>query len=199
MKILLVSNNLVVNDLSYNYLCSVEEKRINRPLSIEGEKVAKRLSSKINVKKVYASNYASAIDSAKYISEQNGLSIIIDENLKDSVIGDMGKNNIQMLRFMQERNFNFKYPNGESLKETKERMKSCIESIIESNEDAVVFTHRRAILAFLLDYCKKGYNLDERLVLTYNDNVIVDDLETDIDLIEIDILDNEVINIKNLC
>ena len=198
MKILLVSNNLVIENIDYNYLCPIEDKRVNRPLSIAGEKKAKELVKKINVNSIYASNYASAIGSAKYISEAKNIPIIIDKEFRDSEIGDMGKNNIQMLRFMQERNYDFKYPNGESLKETKYRMLKAINKIIDNNEDCVVFTHNRAILGLLLEYCDTGYNLDERLILSYNDKVILDDAYHDMDLIEMDFENNKVINIKRL-
>ena len=198
MKILLVSNNLVIDNISYNYLCSVEDKRVNRPLSIEGEKKAKELSKKINVNSIYSSNYASAIDSAKYLSAAKNIPIIIDKDLRDSEIGNMGKNNISMLRYMQDRNYNFKYPEGESLNDTKNRMLRIIHKIIKDGEDCVVFTHKRAILSLLLEYCETGFNLEESLILSYNDKVILDDVENDIDLIEIDFENNKVINIKNL-
>ena len=110
----------------------------------------------------------------------------------------MGKNNISMLRYMQDRNHNFKYPEGESLNDTKNRMLRIIHKIVKDGEDCVVFTHKRAILSLLLEYCETGFNLEESLILSYNDKVILDDVENDIDLIEIEFEDNKVINIKNL-
>ena len=43
MTLYLVSNNMVLENIFYETDESVEEKRINRPLSIEGEKAAVKL------------------------------------------------------------------------------------------------------------------------------------------------------------
>ena len=102
-----------------------------------------------------------------------------------------------MLRFMQERDFDFKFNNGESLNETCNRMNIAINSIIKriGNQNIVIFTHKRAILGYLLKYLDKGYNLDDRLILTYNDKVIIDDVEKDIDIIKLEILHNKIVDI----
>lgn len=198
MKILLVSNNLVIDNIIYNYDTLVEEKRINRPLSIKGEEKMQRLFSNLNFNSIYSSNYASALCSAKYISKQNNAPIIIDKDLKDAIIGEMGKNNIQMLRYMQERNFDFKYSQGESLNDTKRRMLNCLNKIIQKKTDAIVFTHKRAMLAYLLLYCEQGFNLDDRLILSYNNEIILDDSENDMDIIQLIITDNKITDIKRI-
>ena len=43
MKLYLISNNAVVNNIIYNTDVELEQKRINRPLSIQGEALAKSL------------------------------------------------------------------------------------------------------------------------------------------------------------
>ena len=48
MTLYLVSNNMVLDNIVYETDETVEEKRINRPLSIEGEKEAVRLVKKID-------------------------------------------------------------------------------------------------------------------------------------------------------
>lgn len=196
MRLYLVSNNLVLDNIIYNTDESLEEKRINRPLSIEGEKLAKRISNDINVKAIYSSNYASALSTAKYVSDKENLPIYINSNLKDAMIGELGNRNIKMLRFMQERNFDYKFNMGESLNDTKIRINNVINEILEhEQEDLAIFTHKRAIMSYLLDYTEHGFNLDERLILTYNDKVIIDDAEKDVDIVVIDFENNKVKNI----
>lgn len=197
MTLYLVSNNMVLEDLVYETDETVEEKRINRPLSIEGEKKAVKLVKKINANIIYSSNYASALATAKYYARYKNIFININSFLNDSKIGKLGNRNIKMLRFMQERDFDFKFNNGESLNETCNRMNIAINSIIKriGNQNIVIFTHKRAILGYLLKYLDKGYNLDDRLILTYNDKVIIDDAEKDIDIIKLEILHNKIVDI----
>ncbi|MFR5857155.1 MAG: histidine phosphatase family protein [Bacilli bacterium] len=197
MTLYLVSNNMVLEDLVYETDETVEEKRINRPLSIEGEKKAVKLVKKINANIIYSSNYASALATAKYYARYKNIFININSFLNDSKIGKLGNRNIKMLRFMQERDFDFKFNNGESLNETCNRMNIAINSIIKriGNQNIVIFTHKRAILGYLLKYLDKGYNLDDRLILTYNDKVIIDDVEKDIDIIKLEILHNKIVDI----
>ena len=61
-----------------------------------------------------------------------------------------------------------------------------------------MFTHKRAILCYLTKYLNSGYNLDDRLILTFNDNVIIDDLENDVDIIKLDIIKGKIKNVVTL-
>ena len=199
MNIYLISNNLVLNDITYELDIVLEEKRTSRPLSIEGEELAKRISEIISAQNIYSSNYASALATAKYIANKNNTIIKIDKRLNDSKIGVLGRHNIKMLRYMQEKNFDYKFDGGESLNDTSNRMNSIFKSIIKDvDDDVVIVTHKRAILALLLKYCEQGLNLDERLILSYNNKVILDDAENDCDIIKIEIEDKKVKNVDFL-
>ena len=197
MTLYLVSNNMVLDDLVYETDETVEEKRINRPLSIEGEKCAVKLVKKIDANVIYSSNYASALATAKYYASYKDLSININSFLNDSKIGKLGNRNIKMLRFMQERDFDFKFSNGESLNETCNRMNIAINNILKKvgNQNVVIFTHKRAIMGYLIKYLDKGFNLEDRLILTFNDKVIIDDIEKDIDIIKIEMEHNKIVDV----
>ena len=199
MNIYLISNNLVLNDITYESDIVLEEKRTSRPLSIEGEELAKRISEIISAQNIYSSNYASALATAKYIANKNNTIIKIDKRLNDSKIGVLGRHNIKMLRYMQEKNFDYKFDGGESLNDTSNRMNSIFKSIIKDvDDDVVIVTHKRAMLALLLKHCEQGLNLDERLILSYNNKVILDDTENDCDIIKIEIEDKKVKNVDFL-
>lgn len=187
MVLYLVSNNLVIDDIVYETDETLEEKRINRPLSIEGEKMAVKLVKKIKANIVYSSSYASSIASAKYFASVKKCNIVINSFLNDLRVGDLGNRNIQMLRFMQERNFDFKFNRGESLSDVNKRMNIAIDRIIKknSNKNIVIFTQKSAITGYLLDKLEKGYNLDDRLILSFNDKVIIDDANQDVNIIKI--------------
>lgn len=186
MVLYLVSNNLVIDDIVYETDETLEEKRINRPLSIEGEKMAVKLVKKIKANIVYSSSYASSIASAKYFASVKKCNIVINSFLNDLRVGDLGNRNIQMLRFMQERNFDFKFNRGESLSDVNKRMNIAIDRILKknSNKNIVIFTQKSAITGYLLDKLEKGYNLDDRLILSFNDKVIIDDANQDVNIIK---------------
>ncbi len=187
MILYLVSNNLVIDDIFYETDDNIESKRINRPLSIEGEKLAVKLAKKIKADVIYSSSYASSIDTAKYYASVVNSNIIINSFLNDLKLGDLGKRNIKMLRFMQERNFDFKFKHGESLQDVNNRMNIAIDRIIKKqvHKDIVIFTQRSAILGYLLDKLDKGYNLDDRLILSFNEKVILDDVDSSINIIKL--------------
>ena len=197
MTIYLVSNNLVIDNIEYETDESVEEKRISRPLSIEGEKAAVKIVKKIQANVIYSSNYASAIATARYYSEYINETIYINSFLNDAKIGKIGNRNIKMLRFMQERDFDFKFERGESMNETSNRLNLVINRIIKKhmNSNIVIYTHKRAIMAYLFKYLDKGYNLDDRLILTYNEKVIIDDVENDVDIIKIEYEHGNIVNV----
>ena len=187
MILYLVSNNLVIDDIVYETDERLEEKRINRPLSIAGEKLAVKLAKKIDADVIYSSSYASSIDCAKYYASLKKCDIIINSFLNDLKLGDLGKRNIKMLRFMQERNFEFKFNHGESLSDVNKRMNIAIDRIIKKQgyRNTVIFTQKSAIRAYLLDKLEKGYNLDDRLILSFDDRVIIDDAEQSINIIKL--------------
>lgn len=198
MTLYLISNNLVENNLTFESMESVLEKRITRPLSIEGEKLAVKLVKKIDADVIYSSSYASAIGGAKYLAEYKNVPIIISSFLNDALIGEMGSRNIKMLRFMQERDFDFKFNRGESVNEVSKRLNLVMERIKNKNlgKTVAVFTHKRAIMGYLLPFLDKGFNLDDRLILSWNDKVIIDDVDNDIDIIKVTLEKGKIINVE---
>ena len=196
MTLYLVSNNLVVDNILYETDEGLEEKRINRPLSIEGEKASVKLVKKIDASIVYSSSYASSIGTAKYYASYKNIDVNINSFLNDLRIGDLGRRNIKMLRFMQERDFDFKFNRGESLNDVNKRMNIAIDRIIKKNgnKNIVIFTQKSAITGYLLDKLEHGYNLDDRLVLSFNERVIIDDNLNDVEIIKVVLEKGKVIN-----
>ena len=56
-------------------------------------------------------------------------------------------------------------------------IKDTIKALDKGAKKVVIVTHKRAILGYLLKYLETGFNLDDRLILSFNDKVIVDDIE----------------------
>ena len=196
MTVYFVSNNLVIDNIFYETDESLEEKRITRVLSVEGEKAAVKVAKKIKADVIYSSSYASSIGTAKYYASYKNIDVNINSFLNDLRIGDLGRRNIKMLRFMQERDFDFKFNRGESLNDVNKRMNIAIDRIIKKNgnKDIVIFTQKSAITGYLLDKLEHGYNLDDRLVLSFNERVIIDDNLSDVDIIKVVLEKGKVIN-----
>ena len=196
MTVYFVSNNLVIDNIFYETDESLEEKRITRVLSVEGEKAAVKVAKKIKADVIYSSSYASSIGTAKYYASYKNIDVNINSFLNDLRIGDLGRRNIKMLRFMQERDFDFKFKHGESLNEVSKRMNIAIDRIIKKNgnKNVVIFTQKSAITGYLLDKLEHGYNLDDRLVLSFNERVIIDDNLSDVDIIKVVLEKGKVIN-----
>jgi len=195
MKIFLVSNNLLLDGISYDNNANLDLIRLSRPLSYDGERIAKKIAEMNefqNVEKIYSSFHSSAISTAKYLSNKLELEINLDERLNDCKVGILGSKNMKMVKGMQDHEFTYKLPNGESLSDVGNRLNNYIMMLISKGEDVIVFSHKRAILGFLLKYSKVGYNLDENLILQYNNKQVYDDSDTELDVYEINVENNKI-------
>ena len=189
--IYLISNNLFINNLMiYKSFANLDDKRRQRPLTAQGEKVALTIAKKkfINdLDAVYSSTFFSSIDSAKYIIEKNEQDLIIDKRFDDRKVGNLTDNSLN-LRNLQEHDFSYKLPNGESLNDVKKRMVEVTKELIELHKDSsvAVFTHNIPIISLLSVWCEKGFNYEEKLILEYEDSVIIDGFRTDYNIIKLE-------------
>lgn len=197
MTLYLISNNSLIDNINYNNE-TLDLIRSLRLLDIEGEKEAKKLSEKDifqNIEKIYSSLYASAIDTAKYFSEKYDLTINFDKRLNDCKVGNLQNKTMSFLSNLQEHDFSYKMYGGESLNDVSERLNDFILSIKDEETELAVFTHRRCILGLFLKYCSVGYNLDDELILEYNNKVIYSKSDRVIDIYKIE-FDQKIINIE---
>ena len=99
---------------------------------------------------------------------------------------------------MQENDFNYKLNGGESLNEVKRRMLKFLHTLLnqEENKTIALFTHNVAITSLLTEYCEKGFNLDNRLILNYHDDAIIDGAWDGIRVIELVFDKQKLISIK---
>ena len=196
MKLYLVSNNSLCDSLKYDFNTDLESLRMIRPLSVEGEEVSLKISKMSifkEVDKIYSSFYSSAIATSKYLKDELKLEINLTNELNDCKVGYLGSKSMSMLKCMQDREFSYKLDGGESLVDVGNRIDNFIKNL--DNETCVLFTHKRAILGYLLKYCKYDYNLDENLIVLYKDQVIYDDNDDLYDIYEIEIEENKIVKI----
>ena len=198
MKLYLISNNSLLDNLNYENKDDLEIIRMIRPISIEGEESAKKLSNNLlftNVEKIYSSFYTSSLNSAKYLANKLELKINLNEYFNDCKVGYLGSKNMKMVKGLQDHDFNYKLSNGESLIDVGNRMEVGINKIL-GEEDTVIFTHKRAILGYLLKYSNIGYNLDDHLILEFNEKQIYDDSDTLYDIYELTFENKKLIDIN---
>ena len=168
------------NDISDSRVTQVQNEKII--LSIEGEKLSKKLSDMncLNkIDRIYSSNYVRAMQTAKYIACNNGIKTIIDSRFGERKLGnleklyEMGENKNYGYVGEQLLDENLKNVDGESALDVRIRFKEAIEDVIRNNEgkNIVVVSHGAAIKFYLKEYCKIIYNSDE-VYLTYNENKI---------------------------
>ena len=201
MEIYLICNNLFENNLSYIDKQDIEKKKMTRPLSVDGEELAKRISlyeEFAGVNLIYSSMFSSSLATAKYLAERVNKNIVVDENLNDCKVGELGNKNLKMVKFMQNHDFNIKLNNGESLEEVGNRIDRVITKIsrLTSNHKVAVFTHKRTMLGYLIKHATPGYNLDDDLVVEYNDEVVYNETEKDVDVIKITFENYKIVDIK---
>ena len=103
-----------------------------------------------------------------------------------------------MVNELQENDFDYKLSGGESLNEVKRRMVRFLSSLLEKHCDKTIalFTHNVAITCLLSNWCTKGFNLDNRLILNYQDEAIIDGAWDGINIIELIFDGKELVSIK---
>ncbi len=198
--IYLINNSLTMNNLNFDIKESLARKREKRILSIEGEAESAKLPSLSYLKFVnviYSSSYVMSLATAKYLANSLGIDIYINSDIGERVLGELGDKKIRMVSEMQENDFNYKLYGGESLNDVKSRMLYFIHKVLKDDEDKTiaVFTHNVAITCLLSEYCSKGFNLDNRLILNYENEAIVDGAWDGINIIELKFMKDNLVSI----
>ena len=199
--IYLINNSLTMNNLNFPDKETLEQKREKRILSIEGEEESKRLVHNKDLQKVqyiYSSSYVMSIATAKYLAQDLELDINIRSELGERVIGNLGDKKIRMITEIQENDFDYKLAGGESLNEVKNRMSRFVNQLLEKHADKTIslYTQNVAITCLLSKWCKKGFNLDNRLILNYQDEAIIDGAWDGINMIELVFDGKDLVSIK---
>lgn len=199
--IYLISNNCFMNDkIIYKDYIDFDEKRKYQPLTINGEKIALTIAKRKkfqDIDAIYSSTFFSSINTAKYLVDKLNIDLIVDKRLDNRLVGNLTDSNIN-LRNLQEHDFDYKLVGGESLNDVKSRMIDIMKEILRNHEDSkvAVFTHNVPIISLLTVWCEKGFNYEEKLILNYNDNVIIDGLKNDYNVIELNYEKEKLLSIK---
>lgn len=184
-----VSNNLVSKtNVIHSKETTFKSAREKTMLSKKGEENALSLTKmKVleDIEVVCASEYFGAMNTGKYIAEEKRIDLVIDKRLNERVVGNLGTNEFRYLKGMQEHDFNFKLEDGESINDVQKRMEDfLLDVLISPEKNILIVTHNIALMSLIAKYCNKGYNLYDRLILDYHDEVIFDGTFHGMDIIE---------------
>lgn len=156
-----------------------EDFNRNMILSVEGEKRASSLcdlDELLNVDRIFASDSARAIATAKYLSESNNKKIELDARINERKFGvDYLKElpiDFNKLSFDDK---NYKMPNGESFNDVDSRFNEFIIDLLnqENSEKSVIITHGLILLSYLETICKFSFD-GQKFNIEYNDKTILD-------------------------
>ena len=172
-------------------------------LSISGEKKAEALSkcSELqNIDAVYSSNYVRALATAKYIAKENNTIVNVDERFNERKIGNVADGDFKEFFRLQARDFDYKTSNGESLNQTKKRIVEAMKNVLmfETGNRVAIISHSTALTCLLSAWCELGRNYDEEIILSYNDQTIVDGRWTAPAVVKVTFEGMNVTNIESL-
>ncbi len=175
----LTNNYTLKQEIIYQELINEDQKKELLPLSSKGEEIANMWANNkrlLESKNIYTSNSPRMINSAKYLSEMLDLPIFIDIRLNERKVGELGINNEKFLKETQSHDYDYKLKNGESMNETKERMKQCLKELLVRHEEETItiFTHDIAIQSLFHTWCESGFNLENQQILNFKEEVIID-------------------------
>ncbi len=202
MEIIVICNNIIGNNLIYNDL-DLPENKVRLPIINKIKDTAKSVSllkllSDANA--IYSSPNASNMLFAKTLAKRINKDVYLSDKFADEKIGNLKKQTIREVYFMQEHDFNIKLTDGESLNEVGKRIKGEIEHITNLNNlrKVVIFTHKRALLGYLINVLEPSYTLEDNLVIEYDDNVIYDNSKNDIDIYRLTFDHSDLANIEKI-
>ena len=202
MKIFLIACTELSNNIVFTNETDIEVKKKYRTLNPKGDMISKKLAKMDEfegLEAIYSDMSFGSIELAKNLAYEKDLLINVNKKIYDCKIGNLDGKSIKMLSYFQERNFDFKLEKGESLNECGRRITAFIDEVLEDGYKTVaVFMPKRCIMAYLINHTDVGYNLDESLVLTQNEKVILDNTGQLCNIYEITYDGKEVEKIKNL-
>ena len=143
---------------------SLLEQNITTPLSIEGEKLADKISDNEefkNIDVVWSSDYSRALSTAKYFASKNNIKVNISSYLGERIHGvnswDELPINYEQKQLEDE---NYKISNGESQIEVRKRIINKLNKILNENIDKriLIVGHATALTFLLKEWCTNDIN-----------------------------------------
>ena len=180
---------------------SLQLQNEKMPLSIEGEELASNVSKESelqNIDVVISSNYVRAMATAKYISNANNVTLIVNSAFGERKFGINSWDELPSgFGLRQNNDENYKVGDGESQKEVRERVYKALIDVIDKYKDkrVVIVSHGSAILWLLKQWC--DVNLVDKYVM-FNGKIILEDNVFNCTTFKLEFDDKKLVNIDKV-
>ena len=193
---------MVLKDINNDYNNeSLQLQNEKMPLSIEGEELASNISKEEELQSidvVISSNYVRTMATAKYISNANNVTLIVNSAFGERKFGINSWDELPSgFGLRQNNDENYKVGDGESQKEVRERVYKALMKVIDEYKDKriVIVSHGSAILWLLKQWC--DVNLKNKCI-TFNDKLIIYDNFFNCTTFKLEFDDNKLVNIDKV-
>lgn len=145
-------------------------------LSVDGEKLAEKVSLMDefnNLDVIWSSSFSRAISTAKYFADKNNLLVNVTDGFNERRHGIKSLNELPSdFEIHQFNDFDYKIGDGESRRETLERMYASLMKVINEykNKRILIVTHSTSIMYLLGNWCNVTYGGDYK----FNDKIFFD-------------------------
>ena len=132
-------------------------------LSVDGEKLAEKVSLMDefnNLDVIWSSSFSRAISTAKYFADKNNLLVNVTDGFNERRHGIKSLNELPSdFEIHQFNDFDYKIGDGESRRETLERMYTSLMKVINEYKDKriLIVTHSTSIMYLLGNWCNVTY------------------------------------------
>ena len=194
-------------DLLGDY-CAHEQEQIRNeknPLSVFGEQRAQAMASiweLNNIDVLYSSHYVRAMSTAKYIAENNGIKLNIDERFVERKFGIKTWDELPQDFFEHQfHDWNYKMDNGESLNEVARRMQEALQELLVKYEDkrVMIVSHGTALTVMLSKWCRLQLNETTKLIEIYfKDKLVFDGNWSSPELFKLIFDKDQLVSIENI-
>lgn len=151
-------------------------------LSVDGEERAKQLAmldELSNINELWSSNYVRAMQTAKYIAQNNNIKINISDAFDERHYGTFNTDcDREEFWIGQFKDRNLKNVDGESQLDVQNRIDIKLNEILKNNKDkkVAIVCHNACILFYILKYCKLDKaEVKKKLTISYNGNILIND------------------------
>lgn len=145
-------------------------------LSVDGEKLAEKVSLMDefnNLDVIWSSSFSRAISTAKYFADKNNLLVNVTDGFNERRHGIKSLNELPSdFEIHQFNDFDYKIGDGESRRETLERMYTSLMKVINEykNKRILIVTHSTSIMYLLGNWCNVTYGGDYK----FNNKIFFD-------------------------